>query len=167
MPGIGKPTFKMREALRAQEMIERLEVRRVVSRYGFGEAERVFGLWLVDEELSLSGKIDLLLRTPERAAVVDFKLTAGDPGENHRLQLAGYATLVEHQLGLPVPTLFLYRIPDDRVFALPFDEALRWKTRRALEGLQAMRDNEQQPDPTSVRGRCVECEYANFCGDIW
>jgi len=23
------------------------------------------------------------------------------------------------------------------------------------------------PEPTDVRGRCVECEFANYCADLW
>ena len=23
------------------------------------------------------------------------------------------------------------------------------------------------PEPTDVRKRCEECEYANYCGDVW
>jgi len=49
MPGAGAPTYKMQEGRRAQELIERLEVRRTLREYGLDAAERRFGLWLEDQ----------------------------------------------------------------------------------------------------------------------
>src|ERR1017187_10489658 len=74
MPGAGMSTYKMQEGLRAQEMIESLEMRRTLREYGLEEAKREFGVWLKDEGTGLTGKLDLLLRGESAAAVVDFKL---------------------------------------------------------------------------------------------
>lgn len=167
MPGVGKPTFKMLEAQNAQELIERLELRRGLREYGMESAQRRFGVWLSDEALGLSGKVDLILETDRSAAVVDFKLTSGEPGENHRLQLAGYGMLVETALKLPVEVAFLYRIPDNRLFTIPLTEELRLSMHAALIGIREMGDRQLFPGPTPVRGRCAECEYANYCSDIW
>ena len=69
--------------------------------------------------MGLAGKIDLLLEAEDEIAVVDFKLTSGEPGQNHRLQLAGYSLLAEAALGVPARRAFLYRIPDNRIFPEP------------------------------------------------
>jgi CRISPR-associated exonuclease Cas4 len=167
MPGAGQSTYKMREGARAQEMIESLEMRRTLREYGLEGAEREFGVWLSDERVGLSGKIDLLLKGDGVASVVDFKLTSGDVGDNHRMQLAGYAALVESALGLAVERTFLYRIPDNKVFVVPMARDLRERVSEAVRMIGRMRETEDLPDPTGVRGRCVECEYANYCGDIW
>ena len=50
MPGAGRSTFKMEEGLRAQDLIESLEMRRTLREYGMADAERQFGVWLSDEE---------------------------------------------------------------------------------------------------------------------
>jgi CRISPR-associated exonuclease Cas4 len=167
MPGAGQSTYKMREGERAQEMIESLEMRRTLREYGLENAERQFGVWLSDERVGLSGKLDLLLKGDRSAAVVDFKLTSGEVGENHRMQLAGYAVLVESVLGLPVTQTFLFRIPDNRVFAVPVDRDLRERVVGAVRAMQRLRETEELPPPTDVRSRCTECEYANYCADIW
>src|SRR6476661_2090822 len=78
MPAVGKPTFKMREAIAAQDLVESLEMRRGLQAYGFEDAQRRFNVWLSDEALGLSGKADLLLVAPGRVAAVDFKLTSGE-----------------------------------------------------------------------------------------
>jgi CRISPR-associated exonuclease Cas4 len=167
MPGTGQSTYKMREGERAQETIENLEMRRTLREYGLEGAERQFGVWLSDERIGLSGKIDLLLKSDTSAAVVDFKLTSGEVGENHRMQLAGYAALVESVLGLPVEQTFLFRIPDNKVFAVPIGRDLKERVADAVRSMQRLRETEELPAPTVVRARCTECEYANYCGDIW
>lgn len=167
MPGAGKSTYKMDEGLRAQELIESLEMRRTLREYGLADAQRQFGVWLADPATGLSGKIDLLLRSETTAAVVEFKLTSGEVAENHRMQLGGYAVLVEKTLGLPVATTFLFRIPDNRIFAVPVTPELRKGVLTALAAITNMRDKQELPPPTPVRARCEECEYANYCADIW
>ena len=167
MPGAGRSTYKMQEGLRAQELIETLEMRRTLREYGLSDAERQFGVWLSDVATGLSGKLDLLLRGEKTAAVVDFKLTSGEVGENHRMQLGGYAVMVEQVLGLAVATTFVFRIPDNRVVAVPVTDELREKVAVGLSAIRNMRDSQELPDPTPVRARCAECEYANYCADVW
>jgi CRISPR-associated exonuclease Cas4 len=42
MPTVGKPTFKMKEAIAAQDLIESLEMRRGLGEYGLENARRHF-----------------------------------------------------------------------------------------------------------------------------
>jgi CRISPR-associated exonuclease Cas4 len=157
----------MREAVKAQDVIERLETRRSLRGYGWEGARRRFGLWLASDKLGLNGKLDLLLERGTEGAVVDFKLTSGEMGENHRMQLSGYAVLVQACLGLHVETAFLYRIPDDRIFSFTVTAELKQRVTEAVRQLQELERSAWCPEPTAVRARCAECEYANFCADIW
>ena len=167
MPGVGKPTFKMEEGKAAQELLESLELRRSLHEYGFDAARRRFAVWLENRDLGLSGKLDLLLEGDGEAAVVDFKLSSGDIAENHRLQLAGYAMLAETELHAEIPCGFLYRIPDNRIFRVEITPELRDRVHQAIRAIQNMTAAEVCPDPTPVRRRCDECEYANYCADVW
>lgn len=167
MPGAGRSTYKMQEGLRAQELIESLEMRRTLREYGLEGVRREFGVWLEDESVGLAGKIDLLLRGERYGAVVDFKLTSGEVGENHRMQLGGYALLVEAALGLPVTMTFLFRIPDGKVFPVAVTEELTGRVVEARRLIGGMRERQDVPEATSVRARCAECEYANYCADVW
>lgn len=167
MPAVGRATFKMKEALAAQDLIESLEMRRGLALYGFEGAVRRFNVWMSDEELGLSGKVDLLLESGEQVAVVDFKLTSGEPGENHLFQLTGYSLLAEALGGLPAKRAFLYRIPDNRVFPLGITDRARESVRAAVVAIRQMAETQLCPEATEVRGRCQECEYANYCGDVW
>lgn len=166
-PAPPHPTYKMREGLAAQELIESLETRRKLREYGLDGAQRRFGLWLDNKELGLAGKIDLLLVAKDEIAVVDFKLTSEEPRQNHRLQLAGYSLLAEAAMELPAHRGFLYRIPDNRIFAEPVTEELRHAVTAAVADIRKTGDAQLCPEPTDVRGRCVECEFANYCADVW
>jgi CRISPR-associated exonuclease Cas4 len=157
----------MKEGLAAQELIETLETRRKLREYDLEGAQRRFGLWLDNKKLGLAGKIDLLLEAKDEVAVVDFKLTSGEPGQNHRLQLAGYSLLAEAATGLPTRRAFLYRIPDNRIFPEPIPEQLRRAVTTAVAEIRQTCDAQWCPDATAVRGRCVECEFANYCADVW
>jgi CRISPR-associated exonuclease Cas4 len=163
----GRPTFKMTEGHEAQEMIEKLETRRTLREYGYEDAERRFNVWLASEQLGLNGKLDLLLVRADEAAVVDFKLTAGEPMPNHTLQLAGYSLLVEEELGLPVKRGFIFRIPDDRVYSIDLEAGPKEAARRGLMEMREMIESEVLPEATGQQKRCEECEYANYCGDVW
>jgi len=167
LPGVGQATWKMREALNAQDLVERLETRRGLREYGWEGARRRFGVWLADEGLGVSGKLDLLLEREGEGAGVDFKLTSGEMGDNHRMQLSGYAMLVEACCGLRVETAFVYRIPDDRVFAFGVTAAWKARVREAVAGVRELERTGWCPEATAVRARCAECEYVNFCADIW
>ena len=142
-------------------------MRRGLKGYGFEGARRHFNLWLRDENVGLAGKLDLLLELPNEIAVVDFKLTSGEPGQNHRMQLAGYSLLAEAAFGIPATQGFVYRIPDNRVIAIAISEQLRREVRMAVADIREVAESQCCPEPTSVRGRCAECEFANYCGDTW
>jgi CRISPR-associated exonuclease Cas4 len=155
MPAPPRPTYKMKEGLAAQDLIENLETRRTLREYDLDSARRRFGLWLENMEAK------------DEIAVVDFKLTSGEPGQNHRLQLAGYSLLAEAALGVPARRVFLYRIPDNRIFPEPVTEQLRRAVKTAVADIRRTGDTQFCPEPTEVRGRCVECEFANYCADVW
>jgi CRISPR-associated exonuclease Cas4 len=167
MPAVGKPTYKMREAIAAQDLIEAMEMRRSLEKYGLEGASRRLNVWMQDATLGLSGKADLILESASEVAVVDFKLTSGDPGKNHRMQLTGYSLLAEAIYGLPARRAFLYRIPDSRVFTIEITDRLREAVTAAVAGIRDVGETQLCPEPTEVRGRCVECEYANYCADVW
>ena len=160
-------TRKMKEALDAQDQFEKLEVRRRLEKYGFANGRREFGVWLNCAGIGLSGRLDLLISNDQRATVVDFKLTAAEPGANLSLQLAAYGMMVEEARGLVVETAFLYRIPDDRLFPIELGAELRRGVVEAEAAIRRLGADAALPEATPVRARCEECEFANFCGDVW
>jgi CRISPR-associated exonuclease Cas4 len=167
MPVQRKPTFKMEHGKKVEVRIEQLEQRRKLREYGLAEGVRKFQVWLSSRALGLSGRLDLLITTAAAAFPVDFKDTLDQVRRNHHLQLCGYALLVEDTLGLPVPRGFIYRVPRDEVSVIDMTAALRAEVVETLSAMRKMIRSEHMPPPTPVRRRCVDCEYRNYCGDVF
>lgn len=168
LPVEKKPTYKMEHGRAEHEMIAALETRRSLKRYGLQHARRLFHVPLQSEQLELSGLLDLLLITEdERYFPVEFKYTTGSIAKNHLYQLAGYALLIEATYGVEVNTGFLYRVPLDRVSTVRLTLQLKQQALEALQAMHEMIDAERMPPPTPQRGKCIDCEFRRYCGDVW
>jgi|SRR5579883_924437 len=163
----GKSTYKMSQGKVAQDAIESLEKRRRFREYGLSEGTRHFEVLLYSRELGITGKLDLLIETPDACYPVDFKYTTGRPHRNHLFQLAGYSLLVAEHFAKPVPAGFIFIITDDLTFRFAMTDGLLTDARSALATMRNMAEHESFPDPTPVRARCTDCEYRNFCADVF
>jgi len=167
MPLDRKVTFKMQRGTEAEFHLDALEKRRSLRRYKLADGERQFHVWLHSERLGLSGKMDLLIASAGRYFPVDFKYTRGRPHRNHISQLAGYAVLVEEQYGTEVETGFIYLAPVGELVAIKMTNELKEEVVDRLARIREMVREELLPAPTPVRARCAECEFRNYCGDIF
>jgi len=166
-PSAAVPTAKMQIALKAQAQMEPLEARRTLKPYGLEDALRIFDPWLSSDAVGLQGRPDLILEAPNRVAVVDFKLTSGEVTENLAAQLTAYSMIAEDVYQKPATVGFIYRIPDSAVLPVELTPTRRESIRQASAEILAMMESESLPEPTPFRKRCEDCEYANFCADIW
>lgn len=167
MPVETKTTFKMEVGKQAEVTLDRLEQRRSLRKYRLTEGERYFHVRLRSGRLGLTGELDLLLDSPEGLFPVDFKYTFGRPRPNHHFQLCGYAVLVEEVYGREVARGFIYLIPRQKAVVLDLTPADKAETLKLLEEMRNMIQAEQMPEPTPDRERCAECEYRNYCGDVF
>jgi len=167
MPVDRKATIKMARGKEAEFRLDALETRRTLKRYDLGSGERRFHVWIESARLGLSGKLDLLIVSPKGYFPVDFKYTRGRPHRNHLFQLAGYALLVEEKFGARVDTGFIYLAPVQQVISVPLTMQLKEETVDRLAQIRCMIQEGILPAPTSVRSRCEECEFRNYCGDIF
>jgi CRISPR-associated exonuclease Cas4 len=167
MPVEKKTTFKMEAGKQAEGVIDKLEQRRSLRKYRLAEGTRRFHVWLRSERLGLSGKLDLLIESPAGLFPIDFKNTTGRPQKNHTHQLCGYALLVEEAYQRPVELGFIYLIPRNEVVMIRLTPEQKTETALLLEEMRTMIQVERMPDPTPVQGRCTECEYRNYCGDVF
>ena len=81
-------------------------------------------------------------------------------------QLAAYALLAEHTLVGTVSRAFVYLTPEKRAVEVPITSAMRAQVKKTLVELRDATENERLPRPTPHRGRCTDCEYRRFCGDV-
>lgn len=167
MPLHPPATFLMQRGHHQEERFERLEPRRVLSRYGFQEATRHFGLEIIAESLGLIGKVDLILEGAARIAVVEFKATASKLAENWKVQLCAYGLLAEQRFHRPCPVGFVMLNDSDELVEVELSDRLREQTIASLRQARGLVMTQQFPEPTPVRARCSQCEFRNFCGDMF
>ncbi len=167
MPVERKSTVKMERGKEIELKLDSLEARRTLRRYRLAEGERRYHVWLSSDRLGLSGKLDLLIVTPDGCYPVDFKHTRDRPRRNHVLQLGGYALLVEQVMQKPVPAAFIYIAPRNQLVRVRVTEGLKQLVRTRLHEIREIVREQMLPEPTPVRARCEECEFRNYCGDVF
>jgi CRISPR-associated exonuclease Cas4 len=167
MPVERKSTVKMQRGKDEEFKLDALEKRRALKRYQLGSGERHFHVWIDSARLGLSGKLDLLIISSQGFFPVDFKYTRGRPHQNHMIQLAGYAMLVEEKYRAQVGTGFIYLAPIQEVVAVTLTQELKERTLNLLGEMRHMIREGILPPPTPMRSRCEECEFRNYCGDIF
>ncbi|MBW2031451.1 MAG: CRISPR-associated protein Cas4 [Deltaproteobacteria bacterium] len=167
MPVDKAVTYKMEKGKAAQEDLEELEQRRKLRAYGLSEGKRRFNWWVHSRDLGLSGKLDMAIETGDAIYPVDFKFTREPPRKNHVYQLAGYALILEDTERRPVTKGFIYLIPEKDAFVFDLTEEIKAECLNTLEQIRDMIRAERFPDPPSRRAKCVDCEYQNYCRDIW
>ena len=167
MPVERKATVKMERGKAEEFRLDALEKRRSLKRYELASGTRRFHVWLESKRLRLSGKLDLLIISPKGYFPVDFKYTRGRPHRNHLFQLAGYALLVEEAFGTRVDTGFIYLLPLQEVIAISLSDGLKQEALSRLAMMRTMIKEQLLPPATEVRSRCEDCEFRNYCGDVF
>lgn len=167
LPVERKVTYKMEKGKAAQEEIARLEARRKLKRFRLQDGTRKFNPWLFSKRWKLSGRLDLLIETEAELYPVDFKFTRGKPFKNHLYQLGGYALILEDQRQRPVNKGFVYLMPQQDAVVYEMSVQLKNDCIRTLEEIRTMVQGERFPEPPSRRTKCADCEYQNYCRDIW
>lgn len=166
LPVERKTTFKMEYGKEEHVRLDRLEQRRTLKRYRLDEGERRFRLRLSSERLSLEGVLDMLIVSPAGYFPVEFKFTESDPGLNHKYQLAAYALLVEDVFEVPVRTGFLYLVPGKRIYPVDITPNVRRHLLKIMNGIRDIVSKGLIPPKSRVSGRCNDCEFRQYCGDI-
>ena len=167
MPLVPPRTYKMKRAREAQVPEERLERRRTLRSFQLPEGNKRFGVRLHSKRWNLTGSLDLLIETGDALYPVDYKETTGPPRENHRWQLAAYALLLREVDGRRVNSGYIRTLPQGDVWPMELPDDLLAQVEGELDAMRQMVEREEFPPPTAVRARCEECEYRNYCGDVF
>jgi CRISPR-associated exonuclease Cas4 len=159
-------TYPMQIGTTEHEVFSVLERRRSFKRYGLSHGERRFHVPLQAPSLGLTGVLDMLIITHERAFPVEFKHTVQRLNMNAKYQLVAYAMMVEECMSKSVECGFIYRILKQNVTVIPISRAMREKVLYALEDMRVMIAQERLAEPPRQRGKCVECEFRRYCRDV-
>ncbi|MGB9714976.1 MAG: CRISPR-associated protein Cas4 [Thermodesulfovibrionales bacterium] len=167
MPVGKKTTFKMNYGKIEEARIDRLETRRKLKKYGVIEGKRLFHVVINSDRLSLSGKLDMLIETEDEYIPVDFKYTKRKPHKNHIYQLCGYALILEDIYHKKVSHGFVYLIPLEDAVIFELNNLLKEETMRLLSNIRLMIKKKKMPEPVANRNKCFDCEYRNYCRDVF
>lgn len=164
---VGAPeTHKMRAGRAEESRLIALEERRGLRRYGVDQGTRRFDVSLWSPFLAVEGVVDMIIDTPAGPIPVDYKMVRFF-GEHQRIQVIGYAVLLEQIGGSPVPRGFLYNIESEEVDHIEVSTAAKARFVDTIENIRRMMATESMPDPTPHRRKCEECEYLRFCNDVF
>jgi CRISPR-associated exonuclease Cas4 len=172
LPKVRPLTFLMEEGIRQHVIEADREERRSLRNYDLGIGERFFHQSLQSEKLGLTGCLDLVIVTPDRAApdseaiVVEYKQSENKAGAHFKIQLAAYALLVEENWNIPVKRGYVYSIPLRRAESIAITPHLRKKALQTIERIQHIVEQEVMPPPPPALARCLTCEFRRFCNDV-
>ncbi len=161
-------TYKMEEGRLEHEHVNLLEERRSLRSYGLTRGERYFNVSLFSPVLQITGLLDMVIVTGDEVIPVEFKNDLHNRvGANHKRQLAAYSLLLEEKWQLPVNRAFVHFIPTRQSREVSLTQETKDQLLIQLNQLRVMLEREALPDATSKVGRCTDCEFRNFCPDIW
>ncbi len=160
-----KVTRKMRYGQEAHLELDRLEKRRTFKRYNFKDGERKFHTSLYSPRLGLGGKLDMHILAEGEIFPVEFKHSSQGTSLNHKYQLVAYAMLLEDTYNKPVRYGFICT-DAGKVTPLEVTPNTRAFVKEILEKIRLLVSKEWMPNKAGKKGKCVDCEYRNFCGDV-
>jgi CRISPR-associated exonuclease Cas4 len=161
-----KVTAKMQFGQEAHLELDRLEKRRTFKRYNLREGERRFHTRLYSPRLGLEGRLDMHILAGGEIFPVEFKHSSGGASLNHKYQLVAYAMLLEDTYNRLVRYGFIYLELANEVVPVEISPNTRLHVKDTLNKIRDMIAREQIPPKTAQKGRCRDCEFRNYCGDV-
>ncbi len=166
LPKIRPVTYSMEAGDRSHEAVSEQEEHRSLRTYGLDEGEREFHVAVSSAKLRLSGRIDMVIRQPIEAYIVDFKLSEHEAKSNLKIQLCAYAMLLEESWQIPVRKGFIYHIEQRKAEAILITPQIRKTTEDTIATIFQFLLGERMPNPPTNLGKCVACEFRRFCNDV-
>ena len=118
-----------------------------------------FELELVDHELGVRGKVDIVAGS-KRLVVVEVKRYYRRSIEHFQAQLIVYALMVNKLVGPVWKTILVY---GDKVRELPVDDKVLEEARRLVEKTWNTLLGDRPPTVNQVAGKCATCWYRRYC----
>jgi CRISPR-associated exonuclease Cas4 len=70
-------------------------------------------------------------------------------------------------MGRETGTGFVYLIPESDAVRIEFTGELKSSCSDVIDSIRHIIDTEAMPGPNPHRSRCEDCEYRNYCRDVY
>ena len=109
----------------------------------------------------------MLVDSPAELIPVDFKASERCVHANHIVQLSGYALLLEEKFQRTVERGFIFLIPIEEIVPIEITPERKQGVLALIDEIRSAIVRGAMPPATELRARCENCEYRNYCGDIF
>jgi len=151
--------------IREEKEAKQLMKRRKNALHAVHDGTRQFDVDVVHHELRYVGKVDEIVTTQAGIYLVDYKDTDRDYGY-WQVQMMGYQLATE-AMGYTVLGCYVYIIPKKEYKQVTFKPKHRQQLTDILSALREMVDKERMPEATTNTGKCLSCQYARLCNDVF
>lgn len=158
-----KETFKMQWGAKKHEEEKYKELRRTFARYGLENADMHFEIPFNND--TLSGKLDLLLINNNTYIPVEYKFTKATKSLAHKLQLYGYALLLENTYNTTIDHGYLYYPRPKQIEKIDIKPSHKKKVCDIINAINELVESEVLPDVKFSENKCYNCEFLLFCND--
>lgn len=160
-----RETEYMVEGKSEQESEEEKEERRMtlLAKRKEKVIRRWMNLKLYSEELEIKGEVDFIAQTENGAKVVEIKYTTTDklmPG--YLYQAASYAMLAEENLKIPVRSVIIHYIRNNRTFEINLTDEMRNHVKWTIRKIKDIIEKEKMPKAQRIK-ECRGCGYYRIC----
>lgn len=156
-------SYKMEWGAEQHKDEQRKEIRRSLERYELSEAVQHFE-YPIDNNI-LTGKLDLLLISGNTYVPVEYKFTRTSNVFSHKIQLYGYALLLEEVFKTKVKFGFLYYPRLKELEKITINASHFDKVRDIIKSVEKIVEDVYLPDVEVSENKCYSCEFYLFCND--
>ncbi|MBW3001758.1 CRISPR-associated protein Cas4 [Candidatus Woesearchaeota archaeon] len=163
-----QPIFKQESETRAETI------------FNFIKEKNVFGveLWesltpkikseykISAEDIGISGKVDQVLVYPDSVVPIEIKSgKAPKEGawENHKVQLAAYALLLENAFKISIPAGYVKYVDESVSRRIEINAFLKDQVKELVKSVNFMLKSRQLPKKADNPNKCEKCGLRNIC----
>jgi len=155
-----KQTYKMELGLKKHEKIQKL------SQKNKDSPQKYYNIYLTDYDTGLVGLIDYFEFDGNEAYPVEIKsgnIPPEDIEEPHKLQVTAQAILIEKNFGFLVKKVRIIYTKHKKMVEYPLSIEDKLKVLKIVGKINKLLENEEIPQPTDHKGKCVDCECKIYC----
>lgn len=151
--------------IREEQIAKKQMKRRKNALHAVHAGTRHFDVDVAHHDMRYVGKLDEMVITDGGVYVVDYKDTDRDYGY-WQVQMLAYQLATE-AMGHTVLGCYVYIISKKEYKQITFKPKHHHQLTSILADLREMVVSERMPEATDHTGKCLSCQYARWCGDVF